>query len=359
MSKSKSGQGAMKLAAEAIWHMPGSFGIARLLGPSYELRCVVFHDISSRESSFTGGMNVSIRPEQFEAKLKFISKHYTPVRLQEVLACSDGGSLPPRAILVTFDDAYVSIVDVAAPLCARYGVPAVFFVNAAFLDNQRLAADNLVCYVANECGMQTITAAVRAVKGPEFPGPKSLAEVFSDFFPRITLAEREAFLEALLKLGGIDERRVAGDARLYLTSKKIAGLASFDFEIGNHTYTHVHCRSLSTEEMAREIDRNKSELEVLSGKPVRAFSVPYGSSLDLTAALAGHLQLTGHKAVFLSESVANERGADRFHLDRVSAHAESDEAFFLEMEVMPRLRAVRNRLFRPALAVAAEAKCTS
>ena len=90
------------------------------------------------------------------------------------------------------------------------------------------------------------------------------------------------------------------------------------------------------------MDRNKAELEALSGTKVRSFSLPYGSSTDLTRDLAEHLERSGHKAVFLSESVANPRGADPFHLDRVSTRAESDDTFFFEIEVLPRLRAVRN-----------------
>jgi lipid II:glycine glycyltransferase (peptidoglycan interpeptide bridge formation enzyme)/peptidoglycan/xylan/chitin deacetylase (PgdA/CDA1 family) len=335
----------MNLAAEALWRTPGCFGIARMLGPSYLLRCVVFHNISATDSPFTRGMSVSITPRKFEAALRFFTTHYTPVRLQDVLTDSDGRGLPPRAVLVTFDDAYASVAEWAAPLCRQFGVPAVFFVNAAFLDNQRLAPDNLVCYVANMLGMETIRAAARAVRGNETPELHSLSEVFTSFFPAISLAEREAFLEALRQLAGINESRMAEEAGLYLTTGQLRSLASFNFEIGNHTYTHVHCRSLSREEFGPQVDRNKAELEAVSGTKVRSFSQPYGSSTDLTSDLAEHLERSGHKAVFLSESVANPRGADPFHLDRVSTRAESDDTLFFEIEVLPRLRAVRNRLF--------------
>jgi len=258
----------------------------------------------------------------------------------------EGRGLPPRAVLVTFDDAYASVAELAAPLCQKFGVPAVFFVNAAFLDNERLAPDNLVCYVANVSGMETIRSAARAVHAAETVELQSLSDVFTHFFPAITVAEREVFLDALRQLAGIDEDRMAKEAGLYLTSKQLRDLASFDFEIGNHTYTHVHCRSLSREEFGPQVDRNKADLEAVSGTKVRSFSQPYGSSIDLTRELAQHLKRSGHEAVFLSESVANPRGADPFHLDRVSSRAESDESLFFEIEVLPRLRAVRNRLFR-------------
>jgi peptidoglycan/xylan/chitin deacetylase (PgdA/CDA1 family) len=345
LSYSRFRQAATNLAAEALWRIPGCFGIARMFGPSYSLRCVVFHDISAGESPFTRGMSVSITPRKFEAALRFLTRHYTPVRLQDVLTDSGGRGLSPRAVLVTFDDAYASVAKSAAPLCRQFGVPAVFFVNAAFLDNQRLAPDNLVCYVANALGMETINAAARAVRGTETPELQSLSEVFTCFFPGISLAQRAVFLDALRQFGGINESRMAREAGLYLTSKQLCDLASFDFEIGNHTYSHVHCRSLSQEEFGPEVDRNKAELEALSGTKVRSFSPPYGSSTDLTHHITEHLKRSGHKAVFLSESVANPRGADPFRLDRVSTRAESDDTFFFEIEVLPRLRAVRNRLF--------------
>ena len=348
MPYSRFRRAALNSAARTLWRMPGRFRIARILGPTYSLRCVVFHNISATESPFTKGMNVSTTPRKFEEALRFLTTYYIPVRLEDVLADSNGRSLPPRAVLVTFDDAYASVAELAAPLCRKFGVPAVFFVNAAFLDNQRLAPDNLVCYVANALGMEKINAAVHAVRGTEIRQLHSVAEVFGSFFPSITLAEREAFLEALLHLGGINERPLAEEMALYLSTKQLCTLASFDFEIGNHTYSHVHCRSLSREEVVREVDRNKLELEALSGKKVRSFSQPYGSSKDLTHELADHLRDSGHEVVFLSESVANPRGADRFQLDRVNPRVQGEDTFFLDLEVLPRLRAVRNQLFRTA-----------
>lgn len=342
LSYSNFQQPALNLAAKVIWHTPGRFGIARLLGPSYSLRCVVFHNISTSESPFTTGMNVSTTPKKFEAALEFLTTYYTPVYLEDVLADSTGRSLPPRAVLVTFDDAYASVVEIAAPLCRKYGVPAVFFINAAFLDNRRLAPDNLVCYVANTKGIQTINTAARSVRGNESPELRSLPEVFTNFFPTLTLAERDAFLESLRISGGVSERGLAKDAGLYLTTEQLRSLPSFNIEIGNHTYTHVHCRSLSQDDFRQEVDKNKEELEDLSGRKVRSFSQPYGSSKDLIPELNRHLRESGHEAVFLSESATNPRGADPFHLDRINTRADSDDSFFLELEILPRLRSVRN-----------------
>ncbi len=344
MSSSRLRDAALTMAASALWRSPGPFSVASMLDPAYSLRCVVFHNISAKQSPLTSGIRVNTPPEDFERALRFLIAHYSPVDLQDVLTDCDGRGLPSRALLVTFDDAYASVAEHAAPLCKQLGVPAVFFVNAAFLDNGRLAPDNLVCYVANVLGIETVKTAVRAALSKEVDGVESLSDVFGVLFPALSISERDVFLGTLQQLAGVNERNLAQEARLYLTREQLCGLAAFGFEIGNHTYTHTHCRSFSELDYATEIDKNKGELEGVSGRKVRSFSIPYGSSRDLTPELMEHLKRSGHQAVFLSESVTNPRKADLFRLNRISTCADGDEKLFFEIEVLPRLRSIRNRL---------------
>lgn len=344
-SRTSSRRVALNLAAGTLWYIPGSFGIARSLGPRYSLRSVLFHDVSDTESSFTKGLGGTITRKNFEAALKFITRHYAPVSLQDVLANPDGRALPPRPVLVTFDDAYASVSEFAAPLCSEFGVPAIFFVNGICLDNRQLALDNLVCYVANACGLTTINAAVRVASATENIELRSLAQVFSRYLPSITPSAREVFRRALIELARIDERDLAAEAALYLTSKQLRHLATFNIEIGNHTYTHANCRALAAGDFAEEIDRNKAVLEAASGRKVRSFSVPYGSSADLTTELVEHLQRFGYEAIFLAEGRANPSRTHESHHDRVSIKASTDAAFFSEIEILPRLRTIRNSLF--------------
>jgi peptidoglycan/xylan/chitin deacetylase (PgdA/CDA1 family) len=340
---------AVNVAARTLWYMPGRFQILRCLGPSYHLRCLVFHDIAERESAFTRELNVTVTPKAFATALNFITRHYNPVSLRDVLAGDARKKLPPRPLLVTFDDGYASVARWAAPLCLRYGVPATLFLNASLLGNTRLAADNLVCYVANTFGLQLIDKLARSVE-KTLPHVNSLAEVYTSVFPALPGARRERFIEMLAAEAGINVPQLARDAALYLTRKEVRELAAAGFEIGSHTYSHVHCRTLSGEGFRGEIDRNQIELEGLVGGPVHSFSIPYGSSDDLTTELWAHLRTSGHEAVFLSESVANPAGTDpkRMPLDRISIHGTRADALFCEIELLPRLRAIRNRYARSA-----------
>jgi peptidoglycan/xylan/chitin deacetylase (PgdA/CDA1 family) len=142
----------------------------------------------------------------------------------------------------------------------------------------------------------------------------------------------------------INESDLAAHAGLYLTGKQLRDLKSYGFEIGNHTLNHVNCRSLAQKEFVDEIDENKALLEAVGEVKVRSFSVPYGSSDDLTNDLRSHLQASGHEAIFLAEGCANNIGSDSYRLNRISTRSRLDAAFFSEIEVLPRLRAWRNQL---------------
>jgi len=330
--------------ARALWHVPGSFRLAALLGRHYGLRCVVFHDIADKSSPFTHGLSIPLTPQAFEERIRFLATHYTPVSLEAVLAVSKGATLPPRPVLVTFDDAYASVAEFGMPICRKYDVPAVFFVNAAFIGNQDLSLDNLLCYVANQIGIAPIQAAVREMAGQESAAIASVSQVIHDVVPHLSLDQRTQFQVTLANRAGIRSRDLAFKANLYLTERQLRHLCNNQFDIGNHTYSHVRCRILTGADFDREIGRNKHELERVSRQSVRAFSVPFGSRVDLTPQVLGYLRESGHEAAFLVDSLANTATTSRYGLYRVSMNSTTDAASFAELEVLPRLRAIREEL---------------
>jgi peptidoglycan/xylan/chitin deacetylase (PgdA/CDA1 family) len=73
-----------------------------------------------------------VAPALFAVQLdELIDRGWEFVDLGAVLASLDGGeALPRRALLLTFDDAYVDLLEVAWPLLRERGIPAVAFAVA-------------------------------------------------------------------------------------------------------------------------------------------------------------------------------------------------------------------------------------
>src|SRR4051794_27581664 len=98
------------------------------------LRILAYHAIADlREDPVLSEYGVP--PSLFTAQLDSLAaRGWEFVDLDAVLAALAGErQLPRRAALVTFDDAYTDLLEVAAPLLAERGIPAVVFAVAGHL----------------------------------------------------------------------------------------------------------------------------------------------------------------------------------------------------------------------------------
>ncbi|KGE03048.1 polysaccharide deacetylase family protein [Pseudohaliea rubra] len=82
-----------------------------------------------------GPDSTRVAPDRFEAHLDaLVDGGYRVLPLAELLAGARAGTLPPRAVALTFDDAYRSILLGALPLLAERGLPFTVFVATGPVD---------------------------------------------------------------------------------------------------------------------------------------------------------------------------------------------------------------------------------
>jgi peptidoglycan/xylan/chitin deacetylase (PgdA/CDA1 family) len=181
---------------------------------------------------------------------------YTPVALDVVLShYLDGAPLPPRAVLLTFDDGYRDNLENALPILRRHGYPAVLFVPIGFLDDER-------------------------------PLPH----------------------EESLRLLGIRNETVDWS--------ELAELEAGGVRVESHGIGHRPLSELDPAEAAREIALSKLRLEERLGREVEAFAFVKGSHADYRPEHASLVQQAGYRIAFTSVSGANGPASDRFRLRR-------------------------------------------
>ncbi len=81
-------------------------------------------------------LDLSVPPSRFEAQLAYLKQAgYTSITLEDlVLNLTTGRPLPPKPIILTFDDGYVDNFLYAFPLLRQYGFTGTVFVVTQFLD---------------------------------------------------------------------------------------------------------------------------------------------------------------------------------------------------------------------------------
>ena len=93
---------------------------------------LTYHDIPEAEM-----VSDDISQSQFVKQLEFFKTHgFTFVSPQDLLAAAQGhATLPNKALLLTFDDAYESFYTFVYPVLRLYNIPAVLSVVTSWIDN--------------------------------------------------------------------------------------------------------------------------------------------------------------------------------------------------------------------------------
>jgi len=95
---------------------------------------IAYHDVVNKKSELVGD---AITAEELVNHFEWLSANgYTPVSLQAIIDAEKGVKpLPAKAVLLSFDDGYVSVYTKIFPLLKLYNYPAVVALVGAYLDN--------------------------------------------------------------------------------------------------------------------------------------------------------------------------------------------------------------------------------
>lgn len=100
------------------------------------LRILTYHRVDWPQSRPLLYPRTTVTPDDFEEQMAFLAKHYNVLSMPEVLQITRSeGTMPPRAVLVTFDDAYCDFAENAWPILQRFNLPVTLFVPTAFPDH--------------------------------------------------------------------------------------------------------------------------------------------------------------------------------------------------------------------------------
>jgi peptidoglycan/xylan/chitin deacetylase (PgdA/CDA1 family) len=182
----------------------------------------------------------------FDRQCATLARLCSPVSLAQIEAARAGGPpLPDRAVLVTFDDGYSSVLTEGLPILERYGIPAVVFVCTDPIERNEL-------FWFDATALNQGEAAVAIGRGLPF----------ADWQRR------------LVTMSSLDERHAAHRP---LTVAELQRLAAHPLiDIGAHTLNHPTLVTAPVAEQRRQIAGSRDRVAALTGRTPRAFAYPYG-----------------------------------------------------------------------------------
>jgi peptidoglycan/xylan/chitin deacetylase (PgdA/CDA1 family) len=99
------------------------------------LPVLMYHSIAERPPRGTAGL--AVRPGAFAEQMALLKERgFAPVPFSALADPSpDGGALPPRPVVITFDDGYADFHEAALPVLASEGFAATVFVTTGWLSD--------------------------------------------------------------------------------------------------------------------------------------------------------------------------------------------------------------------------------
>jgi peptidoglycan/xylan/chitin deacetylase (PgdA/CDA1 family) len=289
--------------ARRVIYQTGALSLYHRLRNRRTLTVAVFHRILKRddprwESALTPW---TIPDDVFDECLGFFRCHYTLVTLDDVKASLEGlRRLPPRSLLITFDDGFADNSDYALPLLRKHGVSATLFITSDVIGrNERLWTEDLLwAFTAGRLHQRDLADLHALLMDGTACDPDNPALIWELVRrgPELETAKVEAALSAL----NIDLNRIR-HPRQMLSRSEIATLAINGIAIGAHGKTHT-ALPLSSD-ITRELYSPRAVLdEILAAHPQRsvdALSFPHGA---YTSEVVDRALAAGYALAFTSDA---------------------------------------------------------
>jgi peptidoglycan/xylan/chitin deacetylase (PgdA/CDA1 family) len=232
------------------------------------LRVLTYHRVDEPDAKpelYPG--TLSTTPDEFARQIEYVAAHCRVVQIHDVLSALLGGSaLPPRSVLITFDDAYRDFSEHAWPTLRRFGLPATLFVPTAYPDQPE-----------RRFWWDRVFNAVQQMDAPE----KHRRHLLRDVMSRIKLAPHEQAMQI------VDEfcRPTEGVASTneVLGWDELRHLAAEGVALAPHTRSHPLMNRISIQVARREVVSSRDDLQREIGKVPPVFAYPDGAFDDAVA----------------------------------------------------------------------------
>lgn len=237
----------------------------------------------------------------FAACLAFFRRHYTLVSAEQVLAARRGGAaLPPRALLVTFDDGWADNHDHALPALRDSATPALLFAVAdAIGRRQPFFQEQLIG--AWRRGALRVADLLDALRGRGIVLDTAPADGLEGLRRVIAVLEQLDDDSRVAVLAPLAEVLDDGQRHM-LAPEELRQLAADGVAIGVHGKTHAPLTR--ARDVGAELDDSRAALGAQLGAPAPVtWSFPHGR---FDAALAERVFASGYELAFTSVPGVNQ-----------------------------------------------------
>ncbi len=234
---------------------------------------------------------VNATPEMFTQQMNFLKEHYHIVSIDELLsALASHRPLPPRSVMITFDDGYRDFMDRAWPVLENLHIPVILFVATDYLSEGRLFWWDRLYQGIFQTERKELHIPSVGDWSWQNAGQRTRAFVeVKEQLKKINHRRATRLVEEILETLAVSPETSGA----LLTWQDLRRLYSSGLCVGAHTRSHPILSRLTLDEARQEIVGSQQDLHRELGQTWPIFAYPSGHLADLRSGLVAVLRQAG------------------------------------------------------------------
>jgi peptidoglycan/xylan/chitin deacetylase (PgdA/CDA1 family) len=252
------------------------------------------HRVAADDEGYLEGL----RPEWLDEQLAYLTRHYEIISLSRLLECYElRRPVPPRSVVLTFDDGFRDNLTHGWPVLKRYGVTATIFVVTGCAETGELPWPQRLGFLFQHTQRPSLIMSwdpsARAFMELPLQTSTQRREAYLKLKSHLQCQpreQRETWLKRLARELDVDPPRDR-----MLSWEDLRELQATGWEIGAHTYSHPWLAQIPLAEAFQEMERSREDLHHHLGLERPSFCFPAGS---YNAALMARARDLGFRSAF-------------------------------------------------------------
>lgn len=280
----------------------------------------LFHRVNPERDPLWDPMD----PKLFEQCIRFITKKYRVVSLEEFVLSGKVSKDPAKMASILFDDGYKDNIEYALPILEKYKCPASFYVVTNCIDKNTPPWTHILEYLFQRTQKKELHINTDAfppyLQNCKWKNEKEkliYVKRAKPFFYTLPYEKRQAILKQIQ--ASFDDVELPG---IMMNWQDLRQLHNAGYTIGSHTHTHSMLGTIENAGLVRnELSMSAARLKEELGFFPITVSYPIGSYNETTMRLSKE---AGYKiGLAVKQAVYDQSTDDLFEIPRIELYNES------------------------------------
>lgn len=269
-----------KFVANALYHSGALSALDAYWGAD-RLTVLAYHRITDATAPDFDQYrpNVSATTENFAQQMEYVARHFNVIKLETLVAhMTQGAALPPRPLLITFDDGYLDNYLNAFPILRTYNLPATIFLMTSRMEAQTLPWWDECAHYFFHTELTRVDTPL--VSGAQLNDPIQRKAALESVMQRLKPLSADQQRTMLDQLAHDLETAPPPEQRLFVSWEQVRDLVAHNVACQPHTVNHPRLSALDAAGARHEIEQSCAAIAEQTDQEVLAFAYPYGLQDD-------------------------------------------------------------------------------